>query len=302
MEGALFEWADSLGAVFSGGGQARSRKVGRFIVIFIAVLNLSIFYTNLRWMLSSAESMGTPAGMPVDLRPSGYGRGVATFVGKLFMARDVESRKFNIDPTTGEFIPIKETRPKPDKYFVSHPVVVSGVTSTTMSAVRQLVGSIHFWHPELTVWLYEIGTLTERHRSEVALWEDTELFDGMQVLRMVLTDPDLTLERGPLGGGDSSFRSLFCFFFGTNNFAILNETVLQRLLPCKFYKVSTQSRVTKRVLLRNIIGCRLLLLRKMCNGLVQRALFALDLFVISAKKYVEVSFIYITRGFSNIMR
>lgn len=227
MEGALFEWADSLGAVFSGGGQARTRKVGRFIVVFIAVLNLSIFYTNLRWMLSSAESMGTPAGMPVDLRPSGYGRGVATFVGKLFMARDVESRRFNIDPTTGEFVAIKETRPKPYKYFVSHPVVVSGVTSTTMASVRQLVGSIHFWHPELTVWLYEIGAMTERHRSEVALWEDTELFDGMQVLRTVLTDPDLTLERGPLGGGrlffSSSFLSLFLVFdFGTNNGSLLS--------------------------------------------------------------------------------
>jgi hypothetical protein len=159
---------------------------------------------------------GTPGGMPVDLRPKGYGRGVATFVGKLFMARDVESRRFNIDPDTGEFVPIKETRLKPTKYFVSHPVVVTSVTvglcklvsfdsthgskssvsalapskrftgfpslcfptfawyryvaSTTMAAVRQLVGSIHFWHPELRVWLYQIGTLTERHKSEVALW------------------------------------------------------------------------------------------------------------------------------------
>ena len=104
---ALLEWADSLGAVFSGGGAQRSRKVGRFIVAFIAVLNLSIFYTNLRWMMNSAESMGTPAGMPVDLRPSGYGRGVATFVGKLFMGKEVESRKFNIDPNTGEFVPIR---------------------------------------------------------------------------------------------------------------------------------------------------------------------------------------------------
>ena len=207
MDAALFEWADSLGAVFSGGGQARSRKVGRCIVMCVAVLNLSIFYTNLRWMLSSAESMGTPAGMPVDLRPRGYGRGVATFVGKLFMARDLESRKFNIDATTGEFVHIKEMRPKPDKYYVSHPVIVSSVSSNTITAVRQLVGSIHFWHPELTVWLYEVGTLNERHRSEVALWEDTTLTDGIEVLRAVLTDFTLSLARGPMGELQQELRA-----------------------------------------------------------------------------------------------
>ena len=196
---ALLEWADSLGAVFSGGGAKQSRKVGRIIVAFIALLNLSIFYTNLRWMMKSAESMSGPAGMPIDVRPSGYGRGVATFVGKLFMGKEVESRKFNIDPSTGEFVPIKDTRIKPDKYFVSHPVVVSSVTSTTMSAVRQLVGSIHFWHPELAVWLYEIGSLTDRHRSEIHLWEDTKLLDGMDVLRAILMDQNLTLDKGPIG-------------------------------------------------------------------------------------------------------
>lgn len=165
------------------------------------------------------------------------------------MSRDVESRKFDIDADTGEFVPIKEIRPTPDKYFVSHPVIVSSVSSTTMSSARQLVGSIHFWHPELTVRLYEIGSLTERHRSEIHLWEagpridpslflltllhsyilnstrprrdarasscglltsvfttcdwpwwwDTELLDGMDVLRMVVTDANLTLGRGPLG-------------------------------------------------------------------------------------------------------
>jgi hypothetical protein len=167
-------------------------------VVFIALLNLSIFYTNLRWLLSSAESVRMPAGLPVDLRPRGYGRGVAKFVGKLFISRDVESRKFNIDAVTGEFVPVKEIRPKPNKYFVSHPVVISGVTSTSMTAMRQLVGSIHFWHPELTVWLYEIGTLTDRHRSEITLWEDTKLLDGVGVLRMVLLDSNLILERGPL--------------------------------------------------------------------------------------------------------
>ena len=48
----------------------------------------------------------------------------------------ISVRSFDIDPISGEFVPKKEIRKQPDKYFVTHPVLVSGVCSKTLPSVR----------------------------------------------------------------------------------------------------------------------------------------------------------------------
>ena len=111
----------------------------------------------------------------------------------------ISVRSFDIDPISGEFVPKKEIRKQPDKYFVTHPVLVSGVCSKTLPSVRELVGSLHFWHPEVVVWLYEVGPLLESEKDEVAHWRNVYAKRGVDALQYALLDERLDLGSGALG-------------------------------------------------------------------------------------------------------
>ena len=68
-------------------------------------------------------------------------------------------------------------RPRPGKYRPPAPLLVTVVSDDAMPGVRNLVGSVHYWHPHLQVWLYETaaGALSGRYQSEISLWQNVRL-------------------------------------------------------------------------------------------------------------------------------
>ena len=221
-------WVETLGTVIQPNANRRqSRKIGRRILLFIFLLNMFIFASNVFWLrrdlmkeedesltkLSlerarklafSSSSSGTLNDESIQKRAQRaiYERreGIYDPAKQTQQQRAIISvRSFDIDPISGEFVPKKEIRKQPDKYFVTHPVLVSGVCSKTLPSVRELVGSLHFWHPEVVVWLYEVGPLLESEKDEVAHWRNVYAKRGVDALQYALLDERLDLGSGALG-------------------------------------------------------------------------------------------------------
>ena len=219
-------WVETLGTVVQPNANRRqSRKIGRRILLFIFLLNMFIFTSNVFWLrrdlmkeedesltklsLERARKLAFSSSSNLNdesiqkrAQRAIYERreGIYDPAKQTQQQRAIISvRSFDIDPISGEFVPKKEIRKQPDKYFVTHPVLVSGVCSKTLPSVRELVGSLHFWHPEVVVWLYEVGPLLESEKDEVAHWRNVYAKRGVDALQYALLDERLDLGSGALG-------------------------------------------------------------------------------------------------------
>ena len=194
---SFWHWVETLGTLVKpNANRRRARNIGRRILALIVSLNLFIFAANVFWLkrdlmktedesvtrwsverarklaFSSSstttnanddESTNTPQ---KRAQRAIYERREGIHDPKKQQRAIISVRSFDIDPISGEFIPKKEIRKQPEKYFVTHPVLVSGVCSKTLPSVRELVGSMHFWHPEVIIWLYEVGpSITDDSRQ-----------------------------------------------------------------------------------------------------------------------------------------
>ncbi|GBG58643.1 hypothetical protein CBR_g44 [Chara braunii] len=89
-------------------------------------------------------------------------------------------------------------RPIPEKYPLELPVITSFASSDLMDTVRNFVGSVHHWHPEVTVHLYQISELTVREKSEISTWSKVELFPATDVLLTLSNDRSIPSSKGIL--------------------------------------------------------------------------------------------------------
>eukprot|EP00899_Mesostigma_viride_P017193 jgi/Mesvir1/25475/Mv01739-RA.1 len=159
---------ESLGAAISGTGSTRARRVGRVIVAAIFLVNATIFLANVRWLLNSTTTLGA-GGAPGGGEPHAL----------------VDDHEAQHD--ADEFL-LHEQRPKPDVVVLRHPKIVSFANSKVMHHLRVLVGSIHQWHPELSISLYETGDLSDSDRSEIATWQNVAFVPMSKVARMLMDD------------------------------------------------------------------------------------------------------------------
>eukprot|EP00854_Cymbomonas_tetramitiformis_P011156 gene11156-13181_t len=210
---------DDFMAGLSGSARPRARRMGRIVVGVIFCLNIWIFYSNIRWVMKTPVQ---PApGFPmehVEEKPPPPAEPVGGY--NIVLPRKdliVEAPKPIHDPPPlppplqeqlaasksffrgdGEFGKRDPSRPNPDVYSERLPTIVTMVSTELMPAVRSLVGSIHFWHPEADILLYQIDSLTERHASEVDLWSNVELLPVLTALQYVIEDESLELAYGPV--------------------------------------------------------------------------------------------------------
>ena len=86
--------------------------------------------------------------------------------------------------------------------------MVSLVSTELMVGIRNLVGSVHWWHPETRVVLYQTGEISARHRSELSLWDNVELIPLRAVVEPLCMDDDVPLVTGAFAELRRSLRAM----------------------------------------------------------------------------------------------
>jgi hypothetical protein len=94
------------------------------------------------------------------------------------------------------------------KYTNRAPRVVSLVSTELMVGIRNLVGSVHWWHPETKIVLYQTGELSVRHQSELSLWDNVQLIPLHAVVEPLCVDNDVPLVTGAFAELRAALRAM----------------------------------------------------------------------------------------------
>ena len=82
-------------------------------------------------------------------------------------------------------------RPEPGKARGQLPALVTHVDRETVEDLAVLVGSLHFWHPEMRVLVYVRGELDAQHLSRVRVWRGVRTWAAAAALEHALGDEGL---------------------------------------------------------------------------------------------------------------
>lgn len=75
------------------------------------------------------------------------------------------------------------------------PLVITHVDAARFAELRHLVGSLHHWHPELTVSVYVVGELPHRLSSELMLWRNVDVRSASDALKWLATSAPARLRK-----------------------------------------------------------------------------------------------------------
>jgi len=196
MEAALehlLRLGDVVQDVFQGGGTFRQRRFSRILVGIVFALNLSVFLGNLRWLILKEQLLQgvvkskNDEAVEIEYPPvfnveEQFGKS------KYFPFLQRSSKEFQRDTVA---------RPIPGTFTNRSPRIISLISTEIITAIRNLVGSIHWWHPDMKITLYQIGPVTVRHQSEIELWDNVEVVPVKSVIAPLCLDPELRFDSGP---------------------------------------------------------------------------------------------------------